>query len=85
LTPPNELAPFHLVELHFDPVPPGRVGLDYIAKLGFLPDLGPLRVTSVVLRNRRPPVNFRYASLATEIARRCNMSRRVTLGQMAAR
>jgi hypothetical protein len=31
---------------------------------------------SVVLCNRRLPVNFRYALLATEIARRCNMSRR---------
>jgi hypothetical protein len=33
-------------------------------------------VKSVVLCNRRLPVNFRYALLATEIARRCNMSRR---------
>jgi len=31
---------------------------------------------SAVLCNRRLPVNFRYALLATEIARRCNMSRR---------
>jgi hypothetical protein len=34
----------------------------------------PRWVTSVVLCNRRLPVNFRYASLATEIARRCDMS-----------
>ena len=32
-------------------------------------------VTNVVLYNRRLPVNFRYAPFATEIARRCNMSR----------
>jgi hypothetical protein len=35
-----------------------------------------LRVTSVVLSNGRLPVSFRYAPLATEIARHCNMSRR---------
>jgi len=39
-----------------------------------------LWVTSVVLCNRRLPVNFRYALLATEIARRCNMSRRANFG-----
>src|ERR1700741_5101186 len=33
-------------------------------------------VTSVVFRDRRLPVNVRYAPLATEIARRCKMSRR---------
>jgi hypothetical protein len=32
-----------------------------------------LRVTSVVLCNRRLPVNLRYALLPTEIARWCNM------------
>jgi hypothetical protein len=36
----------------------------------------PFRVKSVVLCNSRLPVNFRYALLATEIARRRNMSRR---------
>jgi hypothetical protein len=35
-------------------------------------------VKNVVLCNRRLPVNFRYALLATEIARRCNMSRRAS-------
>jgi hypothetical protein len=30
--------------------------------------------TSLVLCNRRLPINFRYAPFATEIARRCNMS-----------
>ena len=40
---------------------------------------GPDRVKSVVLCNRRLPVNFRYALLATEIARRCNMSRRAKM------
>jgi hypothetical protein len=34
------------------------------------------RVKSVALFNRRLLVNFRYAPLATEIARHCNMSRR---------
>ena len=33
-------------------------------------------VTSIVLADRRLPVNFRYAPFATEIARRFNMSRR---------
>jgi hypothetical protein len=32
----------------------------------------PIRLKSVVLCNRRLPVNFRYALLATEIARRRN-------------
>src|SRR5215475_3842858 len=39
-----------------------------------------LWVTSVALCNRRPPVDFRYALLATVDAWRCNMSRRATSG-----
>jgi hypothetical protein len=39
-----------------------------------------LRVTSVALCNRRRPVDFRYAPLATEDAWRCNMSRRAITG-----
>ena len=34
---------------------------------------------SVALYNRRLPVNFRYAPLATEVVWRCNMSRRARL------
>jgi hypothetical protein len=37
-------------------------------------------VKSVVLCNRRLPVNLRYALVATEIARRCNLSRRAQFG-----
>src|SRR4029077_15440592 len=44
------------------------------------PGVVPLRVKCVVLCNRRLPVNFRYALLATEIARRCDMSRRARSG-----
>ena len=45
----------------------------------------PFRVTSVALFNRRLPVNFRYAPLATEIARRGNMSRWGPKHEIAAR
>jgi hypothetical protein len=38
--------------------------------------MSPNGVESVVLGNGRLPVNFRYALVATEAARRCNMSRR---------
>jgi hypothetical protein len=34
-----------------------------------------LRVTSVILSDRRRPANFRYAPLATEVVWRCNRSR----------
>jgi hypothetical protein len=35
------------------------------------------RQGSQAFRNRRPRLDFRYAPLVTEIARRCNMSLRV--------
>jgi hypothetical protein len=35
---------------------------------------GPVGVTSVALRNRRLPLNFRYAPSATEVVRRRKMS-----------
>jgi hypothetical protein len=38
--------------------------------------MSPLRVISVALCNRRRPVDFRFAPFATEVAWRCNMSRR---------
>jgi hypothetical protein len=41
-----------------------------------------LRVKSAVLCNRRLPVNFRYALLATELVSRCNMSRRAMFGRL---
>ena len=34
-----------------------------------------LGVMSVALCNRRRPVDFRYALFATEVVRRCNMSK----------
>ena len=43
---------------------------------GLEPPMSHIRwVTSEVLCDRRLPNNFRYARLATEIARRCTMSR----------
>ena len=45
-----------------------------------IPHLMSVAVKSVVLCNRQLPVNFRYALLATEIARRCNMSRKANNG-----
>ena len=41
-------------------------------------------VRSVALYIRRLPINFRYSPFATEIARRCNMSRRAHLRTLAA-
>jgi hypothetical protein len=43
---------------------------------------GPDWVTSVVLCNRRWPVDFRYAPFVTEVVRRYNMSRRANCGLM---
>jgi len=56
------VALFHFGFAHGDPRRPRR---------GSPPGL--LGVTSVVFCNMRLPVNFRYAPLAIEIARRCNM------------
>jgi hypothetical protein len=42
---------------------------------------GPYRVTSVAPCNRRLPVNFRYAPLATEVVCRRNMSLRTNSGR----
>jgi hypothetical protein len=52
--------------------------------LGFAPCRGsPLGVKSVALFNRRLPVDVHYTPSATEIARRCNMSRRANTGSVA--
>jgi hypothetical protein len=40
-----------------------------------------LRVTSVALCDRWLPIDFRYAPFATEVMRRCKMTRRANKGQ----